>query len=109
MKIKIQIETTSDALSLLNQWLNMAQNLNFQACNTEQKTMLSLVFRLRTKLMLKEINKSDKKDGVKLKLEYYEASALYYYLNNFSRFFALDQYQNNMIEIIRGQLHQKLQ
>jgi hypothetical protein len=107
--MKITLEMSADGLMTLNDALAVVDTINFANCPKEQKSAISVIYKVRRKVQLKALDANSSKPKIKLKLEYYEAEALQTFINSglFNR--TSSPYIQSTFDQFNRQLHQKLQ
>ena len=109
MTVTIVIDNSQ--LIAINNMMAILDTLNFANQGRQQKSSFVICWELRETLLKKAVDKRLSSKPFKLKLPYYKAYALWWFLTEFYILFEFtsSSYEENVWRLITGDLHQKLQ
>ena len=107
---KIEITLDQEQLRTINTMMNILISVPFEGQPRHRKSMLAICLELQEFLLKKTIEKRHSKKAFRLKMPYYKADALWYFLDHFHDFFnfAPESYEENVWRMIHSDLHKKL-
>lgn len=107
---KVVLCLNNDKLLAINTCMVGLDTLQINGVGKQQKALVSICMELRTDLLQKAVKTRQNDKIFPIKLSYYKADALFKYLSEYSIFFPDDfgEYENNLIRLIKNDLHQQL-
>lgn len=109
--MKITINIDNNQLIAINNMMAIIDQMQFINTGRSRKSSFVICWELRETLMKKAIDKRLTNKPFKLKMPYYKADALWWFLTEFYILFEFTpgSYEENVHRMITGELHQKLQ
>jgi hypothetical protein len=107
---KVILLLNNDKLLVVNNCMSGLDSLQINGVGRQQKSLVSICFELRTELLQKAVKMRQNDKTFAIKLSHYKAEALYNYLKDYSILFPdnFGTYENNLIELIKNEIHPQL-